>query len=165
MTKERIEDVVVRLANPVAESLGYELVDVEYKKEGADWVLRCYIDCPDGVGLDECQRFSESIGKVLDAEDPIPGRYLLEVSSPGLERPLKKESDYQRFLGEMVEIKLHKAMNGQKKFKGKLHSYDITRKIIGLEFDQKIVEIPFQDVAKANLSANIFGIEGGNKGK
>lgn len=165
MTKERIEDIVTRLGNSVAETLGYELVDVEYKKEGSDWILRCFIDCLNGVGINECQLFSEAIEKILDAEDPIPGSYLLEVSSPGLERPLKKEADFQRFTGQQVEMKLHRAINGQKKYQGELLGFNGTDKLITIKTGNTNIEIPLQDIAKANLVADFFGIEGGKKGQ
>jgi len=161
VAKERIEDVVEGLATPIAEQLGYELVDVEYKKEGANWVLRFFIDCPGGVGIDQCQTFSEAIEKVLDAEDPIPGSYLLEVSSPGAERPLKKASDYQRFLGENVAVKLHRTVEGQKKYSGELAGYDEEAKTIQLKTNSGLVTIALKDIAKANLNIDSFGTGGG----
>ncbi len=161
VAKERIEDVVEGLATPIAEQLGYELVDVEYKKEGANWVLRFFIDCPGGVGIDQCQTFSEAIEKVLDAEDPIPGSYLLEVSSPGAERPLKKASDYQRFLGENVAVKLHRTVEGQKKYSGELAGYDEEAKTIQLKTNSGLVTIALKDIAKANLNIDFFGTGGG----
>ncbi len=161
LARERIEDVVERLATPVAERLGYELVDVEYKKEGANWVLRCYIDCPGGVGIDQCQIFSEAVEKVLDAEDPIPGSYLLEVSSPGAERPLKKASDYQRFLGENVTVKLHRAVEGQKKYSGELAGFDEEAKTVQIKTDSGLVTLALKDIAKANLNIDFFGTGGG----
>lgn len=161
MAKERIEDAVERLATPVAERLGYELVDVEYKKEGANWVLRCFIDCPGGVGIDQCQTFSEALEEVLDAEDPIPGSYLLEVSSPGAERPLKKPSDYQRFLGEAVVVKLHKVVEGQKKYSGELAGYDDEAKTVQIKTSNGLVTIALKDIAKANLNIDFFGTGGG----
>lgn len=161
MPKERIEDIVTRLGTPIAEELGYEVVDVEYKKEGSNWILRCFIDSPGGVGIDECQKFSEALEKVLDREDPIPGSYLLEVSSPGVERPLKKESDFQRFIGENVEIKLHKALNGQKKYNGRLSGFNETDKMIIIRIKDADVSIPLSEVAKANLSIDCFGARGG----
>lgn len=163
LTKERVEDVVFGLGQQVAEELGYELVEVEYKKEGADWVLRCLIDCPDGVGVDECQRFSQLIEQALDAADPIPGSYLLEVSSPGIERPLKKAADFQRFAQSQIELRLHHAVDGQKKYRGLLLGLDPTTQIVRLQLADKVAEIPWKDIAKANLSADFFGFGGGKK--
>jgi ribosome maturation factor RimP len=165
--KERTEDIIERLAGPLAEELGYELVAVEYRKEGPDWVLRCFIDSLTGIGLNECQRFSESLGKLLDETDPIPGSYLLEVSSPGIERLLKKDADFVRFVGEKIEITLHKAINGQKVYQGELLGLVTgeSEKMVQIKPKDTIVEIPRTEVAKAHIIAEIFGSEGGKKKK
>ncbi len=168
MGKERIETVVERLGNQVAANLNYELVDVEYRKEGPDWVLRCFIDKENGVGIEDCQRFSEALDKVLDEADPIPGKYLLEVSSPGIERPLKKEADFIKFAGKLVEIKLNKAINNRKTYHGELLGIiggELDRRI-GLKIDDtNILEIPRNEIAKANLRIEICSGEGGKKRK
>jgi ribosome maturation factor RimP len=163
LKKERTEDTVIRLGTPVAEALQYELVDVEYRKEGADWILRCFIDSETGIGIDDCQRFSEALGQILDREDPIPGSYLLEVSSPGIERPLKKEKDYIRFTGNKVEIRLHKAYSGQKRFQGDILGWDETAHKVRLKIDDRTIEVPLEEIAKANLVAEFFG--GAERGK
>lgn len=167
MPKERIEEVVERVGAPLAEELGYELVDVEYRKEGADWVLRCTIDHQPGVGVNECERFSEALSKTLDAIDPIPGSYLLEVSTPGLDRPLKKDNDFIRFSGNKVEIKLMQAINGQKVFQGELIGLgeENQEKTIKIGLNNSVMEIPRKLVAKAHLVSEIFGAEGGKKRK
>ena len=164
---ERVEAVVERLGNQVATDLGYELVEVEYRKEGPDWVLRCTIDSLEGIGTDDCQQFSQALEVLLDIHDPIPGQYLLEVSSPGIERPLKKDHDFQRFSGHKVEIRLHKALNNQKVFQGQLLGLfdNGDAKIVKLKIKDLLMEIPRSQIAKANLSAEIFGQEGGNKRK
>jgi ribosome maturation factor RimP len=154
---ERIEDVVLRLGASIAAELDMELVDVEYRKEGADLVLRCLIDTERGVGIDDCQRFSEALGKVLDAVDPIAGSYLLEVSSPGIERPLKKEQDFIRFAGRQIAIKLHKAFNDRKKWQGVLLGMDDAKQLIRLQVERQVLEIPWVEIAKANLIAEFFG--------
>lgn len=165
--KERIEEIVERLGEPVAATLGYELVAVEYRKEGPDWVLRCFIDSPTGVGINECQHFSEAFGKRLDEADPIPGSYLLEVSSPGIERPLRKDSDFNRFVGEQVEIKLHKSFQGQKIYRGELLGLveGEPEKIIRIKPNDVVIEIPRTEVAKAHIIAEIFGSKGGKRKK
>lgn len=168
LARERIADVVERLGTPVAESLGYELVEVEYKKEGPDWVLRLSIDCPAGVGTDECQRFSEAFDEVLERHDPIPGSYLLEVCSPGLERPLKKERDFERFAGNTVEIKLREPVEGRKVYRGKLLGLIMENgcHLVRLETDEsKTVMIPREKITKAHLTLEIFGGAGGRKKK
>jgi ribosome maturation factor RimP len=153
---ERTEDVVYRLGAPVAAGLGMELVDVEYRKEGANWVLRCLIDTEHGVGIDDCQHFSEALETVLDTADPIPGSYLLEVSSPGIERPLKKEKDFVRFAGQSVEVKLHKVFNNRKKWQGKLLGMDAVQQVVRLQVEQEVLELPWANIAKANLIAKLF---------
>lgn len=166
MAKERIETVVERLGNQVAAALNYELVDVEYRKEGPDWVLRCFIDKENGVGIEDCQRFSEALDRVLDQADPIPGKYLLEVSSPGLERPLKKDEDFTRFAGKAIEVKLNKPINNRRTYRGELMGIvcDETERRIALKIDDlNVMEIPRNQIAKANLVIEIFGGEGGKK--
>lgn len=167
MTRERVEDIVERLGNRIAEELEYELVDVQYRKEGSDWVLRCLIDCPEGVGINECQLFSEALGKVLDVEDPIPGHYLLEVSSPGVERPLKKDRDFTRFSGKKVEVKLHKQLNGKKIFQGELLGLSDGKEgsLLRIRTDGSDLEFARGDVARVHLISEIFGTEGGRKKK
>ena len=107
----KIVSIVQELILPLLTAAGYELVDVEYQKEGQDWILRLFIDhlnpvADQAIGLDDCQQVSRLVTEILDEKDPIPGTYLLEVSSPGLERPLKKLDDFQRFAGRKAEIKL-----------------------------------------------------------
>lgn len=158
MGKERIEAIVERLGNEVAAELGYELIEVEYCKEGPDWVLRLFIDHENGIGIEDCQRFSEALDVVLDEKDPIPGKYLLEVSSPGIERPLKKDHDFIRFTGNMVEIKLVKPINNRKTYRGELMGItgdDSERKVALKIDDSNILEIPRNEIAKANLFFDI----------
>ena len=119
MAKKRVEDIVAELAQPIAEALSFELVDVEFIKEGVYWYLRVYIDKPEGIAIEDCQAVSEQLSNKMDETDPIKQSYILEVSSPG-ERPLKKERDYERFKGEVVEVKLYQPLNGKKMFEGKL---------------------------------------------
>jgi ribosome maturation factor RimP len=119
MAKKRLEDVAAELVQPIVEALSFELVDVEFLKEGANWYLRVYIDKPGGIVIEDCQAVSEQLSDKLDEADPIKLSYMLEVSSPG-ERPLKKDRDYERFKGERVEIKLYQPLNGKKIFEGEL---------------------------------------------
>jgi len=118
--KINIQQVITELATPIVEALNYELVDVEFIKEGTNWYLRVYIDKPSGIGIDDCQAVSEKISEVLDEKDPIEQCYYLEVSSPGLERPLKTERDFIKYKGELVEVKLFKPIDGKKIFEGEL---------------------------------------------
>lgn len=167
MSRGRIVESVTKLASPLAEELGYELVEVEYRKEGPDWVLRCSIDCETGVGINECQRFSEALESLLDSTDPIPGSYLLEISTPGPERPLKKEADFIRFAGKSAEIKLMQPLDGKKKFSGILHGVRPGEETgsfrVLVMYNDQIMEIPSQIIAKAHLTADIFDPKKGGK--
>ena len=118
--KINIQQVITELAKPIVEDLNYELVDVEFVKEGANWYLRIYIDKSGGIGIDDCQSVSEKISDILDEKDPIEQSYYLEVSSPGLERPLKTERDFIKYKGELVEIKVFQPIDGKKIFEGEL---------------------------------------------
>ncbi len=119
MAKRKIENIVTDFTQPIVDSLSFELVDVEYIKEGAYWYLRVYIDKPGGITIDDCQAVSEQLSDKLDKTDPIKQSYILEVSSPG-ERPLKKERDFERYKGQLVEVKLYQPLNGRKLFEGEL---------------------------------------------
>ena len=120
----RIEKTVRDLALPVVEQAGLELWDVEYVTEGGQRYLRLYLDGPDGVDLDACERVSRAMDPVLDEADPVPDSYIFEVSSAGCERALKRPSDFERFLGSNVEVKLYSATDGAKQWVGKLLAYD-----------------------------------------
>ena len=119
-----ITEEVAKLASPIVEELELELVDVEFVKEGRDWFLRVYIDTPNGsIDIDQCSQVSEKLSEELDRTDPIPQNYFLEVSSPGAERPLKKEEDFQKAIGQFVFIKTYEAINDMKEFEGYLLAY------------------------------------------
>jgi ribosome maturation factor RimP len=165
--KEKIEDIIEKLGSPIAEQMGYELVAVEYRKEGPDWILRCFIDSTAGIGINECQHFSEALGKALDEKDPMPGSYLLEISSPGIERPLRKDADFIRFTGTKVEVTLHKALNGQKVYQGELLGLVAgeMQPMVRMEWNNAIIEIPRTEIAKAHIMAEVFGPKGGKKRK
>ena len=119
-----ITEEVAKIAVPIVEELELELVDVEFVKEGRDWFLRVYIDTPNGsIDIDQCSQVSEKLSEELDRTDPIPQNYFLEVSSPGAERPLKKEEDFQKAIGQFVFIKTYEAINDMKEFEGYLLAY------------------------------------------
>ena len=122
--RELYEQKTEQLLTPIVEEYGFELVDVEYVKEGSTWYLRSYIDKPGGISIDDCEKVSRRLSDLLDQEDFIEDAYIMEVSSPGLGRPLKKEKDYARSLGEEVEIRTYRAIDRQKEFEGILKSYD-----------------------------------------
>lgn len=125
MTKrEEYEQKTEKLLEPILEANHFELVDVEYVKEGGSWYLRAYIDKPGGITVDDCEIVNRALGDLLDEHDFIEESYILEVSSPGLGRPLKKERDFARSLGEEVEIRTYRMVNKQKEFRGILKAYD-----------------------------------------
>ena len=119
----RVTDTVEALALPVAQELGLEIWNVEYVKEAAQWFLRVYIDKEGGISIADCEAFSRALDPILDEADPIPGSYVFEVSSAGAERELKRPSDFARFIGSNVEVKLYKAQEGRKVSTGKLVGY------------------------------------------
>ena len=122
--RETYEYKTEQLLTPIAEKYGVEIYDVEYVKEGKDWYLRAYIDKPEGVGINDCENVSRALSDVLDIEDYIPDAYILEVSSPGLGRTLKKDRHFEKSLGAEVEVKTYKPIDGQKEFTGILKAYD-----------------------------------------
>ena len=111
------------IALPIAEKLGLEIWDIEYLKEAGQWFLRVYIDKEGGVGINDCEAFSREMSPALDEADPIESSYVFEVSSAGAERELKRPSDFERFMGSLVEVRLYKAIDGQKILTGHLTSY------------------------------------------
>lgn len=120
----KITEQVWQFAEPVVEKLGLSLWDVEYVREGADWFLRLYIDKEEGVDINDCEAVSRAIDPILDEKDPIPDSYHFEVCSAGLERVLKREQDFIRFMGSAVLVKLYRPKDGQKEFVGKLCGYE-----------------------------------------
>ena len=117
-------NTVWQIAQPIAESLGLELWDVRFEKEGADWFLRIFIDKDGGVSIDDCVEMSHAIDKPLDEADPIEQSYCLEVSSPGIERDLKRDAHFEQSVGKKIMVKLIRPVDGQREFKGTLESYD-----------------------------------------
>lgn len=122
--RELYESQTEALVLPLIEKNHFELVDVEYVKEGSNWYLRVYIDKPGGINVDDCELISRALSDLLDEKDYIEESYTLEVSSPGLGRPLKKEKDYIRAMGKEIEIRLYRAKDGCKEYTGILEAYD-----------------------------------------
>ena len=123
MKKGEIEKYCESLVTPIIKDNNFELVDVEYVKEGSDYYLRVFADKEGGINIDDCVLISRALEEKLDAEDKIEEAYILEVSSPGLTRPLKKDKDFKRSIGKLVEVKLYRAINGVKEISGYLESY------------------------------------------
>ena len=131
--REVYEQKTEEILQPIVEEHGFELVDVEYVKEGSNWYLRAYIDKPGGITVNDCETVSRKLSDILDEKDYIDDAYILEVSSPGLGRPLKKEKDFKRSLGEVVEIRTYRMIEKQKEFTGILRAYDETTVTIEME--------------------------------
>ncbi len=133
--KESYEAKTEQLIQPLIDAENFELVDVEFVKEGSDWYLRVYIDKEGGITVDDCEKISRQFNEILDREEYITQQYIFEVSSPGLTRPLKKEKDYKRSVGKLIDIKLYKPVDKQKEFTGVLKSYDDDT--VTIEADEK----------------------------
>lgn len=143
------ETTLQALLEPSITALGYELWGMAYIPQGHRSLLRIYIDSPHGITVEDCERVSRQVSAVLDVEDPINGTYMLEVSSPGMDRPLFTLAQFQRFVGSQVNMRLHAAVDNQKNFKGYLVEVTGNQVVIGTE-DKKIV-IEFTNIAKANV--------------
>lgn len=137
------------LLEPSVTALGYELVAVELVGSGADRTLRVYIDGPEGITVEDCAKVSRQASAVLDVEDPISGSYLLEVSSPGLDRPLVRVEDFQRFQGSLVKVKAREAVLGRKNFTGVLS--EASADSIVVEVDGEPYELAFSNIERARL--------------
>ena len=120
----KITEIIAALAKPVVEEEGCTLWDVEYVREAGTWYLRIFVDKEGGLGIDDCERISRRLDPMLDEADPIPDSYVFEVGSAGAERELKRPSDFERFTGSEVELRLYQPLNGSKTFVGKLKAYD-----------------------------------------
>jgi len=145
----RTEQLILSLATPVAQEQGIDIWDVEYLKEAGQWVLRIYIDKEGIVSIDDCEAFSRAFEPVLDEKDPIESSYTFEVSSAGAERQLKRPSDFEKFIGENVEVKLYKTMNGSKSHIGKLVSNNEEVLVIEAELGQLTFNKP--DISMVRL--------------
>ena len=153
MAGKKVKDIVAEELEGFLEDNGYELYNVEFVKEGRDWFLRVYIDLPDPdeyVGTEDCEKVSRYLSQVLDEKDPIAQNYFLEVSSPGLDRQLLKDEDFTRYAGRPVEISLHSAIEGRKKFEGTLKGLEGDEIVI--EDDGKELRLPRDKAAKTKLA-------------
>ncbi len=149
MKFEKLLEEVRQEIEPLLQSQGFELVDLEYQRGPQGWVLRIYLDREGGVTLDDCAEVSGEIGAVLEVKDVIPNPYVLEVSSPGLTRPLRKPEDFNKFRNRLVKIKLYEPLEGRKNFKGTLLGLEGEK--VRLEIEGRVYELPLQGIAKANL--------------
>lgn len=137
---KKINDVIAELARPAAEAAGVELWDVEYVREAGQWYLRVYIDHPNGISIDQCEAVSRMLDPILDEADPVEESYIFEVASAGAERPLKRPSDFDKFMGAPVLVKLYKALDGKKEYPGVLSGYDNGRVTISIDGNELAFE-------------------------
>lgn len=149
--REEYESKVEAWLLPLLEKYKFELVDVEYVREAGLWYLRAYIDKEGGITVDDCEVVSRELGDWLDKEDFIADSYILEVSSPGLGRPLKKEKDFARSLGKDVEVRLYRPINRQKEFTGALKAYDADTVTLFMEDESELV-LEKSDIALIRLA-------------
>ena len=155
MTKKEMYEIKTEtLITPLIKENNFELVDVEYVKEGSASYLRVYIDKEDGITVEDCTLLSRAFNLILDANDYIDDTYIFEVSSPGLMRPLKKDKDFQRNLGKQVELRLFKSLDKQKEFEGELKSFDKDNIIVMME-DEKEITFKRIDIALIRLAFDI----------
>ena len=151
--REEYEAKTEALLQPMVDERGFELVDVEYVKEGSNWYLRAFIDKPGGISIDDIEPISRELSEKLDQEDFISDAYILEVSSPGLGRPLKKDKDFVRSIGEEIEIHLYRAINKQKEFVGILKEFNKEENTFTVELeDGKETVFNRADVALVRLT-------------
>jgi ribosome maturation factor RimP len=150
VSASNIEGVVERMLLPYLENSGFELVDVEYVKEGNNWFLRVFVDKEGGIDIDDCGRISEYLSEKLDESDPIADAYFLEVSSPGAERPLKKPQDFVQAIDKHVFVTTYEPVNGLKEFEGKLISASDAELVIQVGKKQQV--IPVDKMAGARLA-------------
>jgi ribosome maturation factor RimP len=145
-----LRDQLSVLLEPVVAGLGYELWELEYTPRSGGGLLRLYIDSAHGISLDDCERVSHAVSDTLDAADPIPGHYTLEVSSPGLDRVLRKREHFERFAGERVRLEMMQPIEGRKRFAGRL--LEVGPSDITLELEGGRIRLPIEDIYRARLA-------------
>ena len=145
-----IQTEIEQLIQPTVESMGYELWGCEYLAQGKHSLLRVYIDKADGIGVEDCVQISHQVSALLDVDDPIPGNYSLEVSSPGIPRPLFRFNQYQQYVGLEVQIKLFKPVSAKRKFVGNIVSADEVTLVLMIDNEQQ--DFLFSNIVKANLT-------------
>jgi len=153
MEEEALESPLVRrlaqLVGPVVESFGCELIELQFRHEAPGWVLRLVIDNENGIGIDDCAKISREVAHLLEVEDPIEQSYSLEVSSPGLDRPLKRERDFLRCKGKKAKVVVREPIDGQNQCIGLIEA--VTQESVTMRTDHGIIEIPFTRMKKARL--------------
>lgn len=160
---KQASEQLLKLIEPIVAGLGYECVGVEYNPHPQHGMLRVYIDNEKGIDLDDCTKVSHQISGVLDVEDPIQGNYQLEISSPGMERPLFSLAHFQRFIGSTVMVNLYKPIGKRRKITGLI--VNVANDLIQLQSEDHILEVPFQTISKARLVPDYFDEKGKSSGK
>jgi len=145
-----IDTRLTELVQPVAEELGFELWGIEYLSHSKQKLVRIYIDAAEGIGVDDCANVSRQVGSVFDVEEPIAGEYNLEVSSPGMDRPLFKLEQYSRYIGEYVTVRLRTPFEGRRKFAGQLNSVEGEDVVVAVDNHEYL--LPFDMIDKANIT-------------
>ena len=151
----KVTEMIEQLVAPIATELNLELVDVEFVKEGRDYFLRVYVDLPEGgIDIEQCVQVSERLSAILDENDPIEQNYYLEVSSPGAERPLKKESDFQNAVGKYIYVKTYEPIKDMKEFEGYLKAYNVESLDMEIKIKTRKVQVTIEKekIAKARLA-------------
>lgn len=154
MAKKKITEIAAEMMADFLAAEGYELYNIEFVKEGKDWFLRVYVDMASGegyIGTEDCEKVSRFLSEKLDEEDPIEQNYYLEVSSPGMDRPLLTKAHYERYVGSEVEIRLYKGKDGIKNIQGVLDSIE-GETVTVTDHDNKKWELELAEIAKANLA-------------
>lgn len=153
---KKITDETQKLIEPILEEMNLELFDIEYVKEGPDWYLRVYIDKEGGITIDECGIVSGKLSDLLDEQDVVAGSYILEVSSPGVERPLKTKKDFKKNIDKNIYVSLYVHIDGEKEYEGILKQFEDD--IVTIEYQvlsrKKEVQIPYDKIAKARLAVS-----------
>ncbi|MEO0629533.1 MAG: ribosome maturation factor RimP, partial [Planctomycetota bacterium] len=150
---EMLSDEIEALVAPVLEREGYELIDVEFESAGGRSTLRLFIDAENGITLDDCERASNAVSGLLDVEDPVPGEYYLEMSSPGLDRPLRRPSHYERYVGALARVVMQKGYQGRRRLKGRLSGLE--DEIVLLDVDGDTHRLPLEKIESARLVPEI----------
>lgn len=141
-------DELASMLEPTIERLGYELADLEVRLGGKSGLIRVFIDKPEGIGLGDCEKVSRAVSALLDVEDPVPGNFDLEVSSPGLDRKLTKVKHFQRFMGETVKVKTRFPLEGRRRFRGKLLSADDEKIVVEVDGVSHSLALTMIDTAR-----------------
>ena len=145
-----LRDTLTGLIRPLVEGMGYELLELEYSPRRGHALVRLYIDSEEGISLEDCERVSRAVSDLLDATDPVPGQYTLEVSSPGIERPLSRPEHFAAFLGERAFVELRDPLDGRRRFTGPLLAAD--ERSVEIEVDGRRCSLPIAGIRKAHLA-------------